>query len=348
MFFFQSFQNNFSRFRKSKRGYYSVLILFFFVILSLFSDLWINSRAWMVKYQGEYFFPLVQGFLPEKKFGGLEESEANYRNLKIRWEQEKGDNFVLLAPIPYNAYESDFDNELGAPPYPPSFKNHLLGTDTLGRDIMARLVFAFRITFIFSFVLYVLNTIVGVAIGSAMGYVGGWFDLFFQRFIEIWSNLPLLYILVILGSILNPSLLWLLIIFSLLNWTGITWLIRAEILREKKKTYALKAASIGLSKSRILFFHLLPNAMVPIIVNLPFAMIGGIGILTSLDFLGYGLPIPTPSWGELLKQGQETFEFAPWIILAPSLCTVGTLLLFSFIGETLRDSFDPKKMSSYF
>ena len=193
-----------------------------------------------------------------------------------------------------------------------------------------------------------LNTLIGVSIGCALGYFGGWLDLIFQRLVEVWSNLPVLYILIILGSFIVPNIYMLIIIFAIMNWTGISWLMRAEILREKRLQYCEAAISIGARPRRVIFNHLLPNSLVPIIANFPFQMIGGVGALTSLDYLGYGLPVPTPSWGELIKQGQQTFEFAPWIVLAPASAMVITLLLFAFIGEALRDTFDARSNNRFY
>ena len=329
-----------------RRGKFATLLLAILLLLAVFAEFWVGSRALYVSYQGKSYFPVVQGFFPATEFGGTEQFEADYRSLQQQFAEANDGNWLILPWSPYNPYESDFDPNLGSPPYSPSAR-HVLGTDTLGRDILARLVYAFRITFVFSLALYCLNTLTGIVLGCLMGFFGGWFDLGFQRVIEIWSNLPLIYLLMILASILTPSITSLLLVFAFFNWTGIAWLMRAEILREKQKTYAISARALGLSRMQVLFQHLLPNSLVPIIVNLPFAIVGGISVLTSLDFLGYGLPVPTPSWGEMLKQGQQTFDFAPWIVLSPSVATIITLLLFTFIGEDLRSSFDPRSYNYY-
>ncbi|MBL0690887.1 MAG: ABC transporter permease subunit [SAR324 cluster bacterium] len=339
-----------NRFKSFKRGYYSLLILLTLITSSLFLELWINNRALVVHYQGTYYFPIFSGFHSDQQFGGQDEFEVNYRDLTQRFRLNGAENNWLIMPlIPYNPYESDFDSSAGPPPYAPNLANgHILGTDTLGRDIMSRLFYGFRTVIFFSLALYILNTIIGVTMGSMMGYFGGWFDLIMQRIVEIWSNLPVLYIIIIIGSFLVPNVYLLVLIFAILNWTGISWLMRAEIFREKRLQYCQAALSIGASHTRVIFRHLLPNSVVPIIANFPFQMIGGIGALTSLDYLGYGLPVPTPSWGELMKQGQQTFEFAPWIVLSPSVALIVTLLVFAFIGEALRDTLDPKTNSRYY
>jgi len=334
------------RFKQIKRGYWSFWLLVTLVGLSLLLEMLVSQRALVVSYQGSLYFPSYSAVIPGKTFGLDYQYETNYRQLKEQWEGT-GQGWVLLPLVPYSPYESDFtltDN----PPNPPDFSSaHYLGTDNSGRDILARLLYGFRVAILFSFALYFATSTLGVFIGSLMGYFGGKFDLLMQRLVEIWTSIPTLYLILIMAALITPNFWLLLGILVFVSWTEMTWLMRAEIYREKNRQYCEAARSMGASNLRIIIKHLLPNALVPIIARLPFQMVAGIGALTSLDYLGYGLPIPTPSWGELLRQGQESFDYAPWILLSPSLATVLILLLFTFIGEAIRESFDPKRVTLY-
>lgn len=342
------FVHRLKKFKSFKRGYYSFLIILFLILSSFFLEFISNNKALLVKYRGQYYFPVFGQYYSDEFFGGQEDISPNYRDLKKRLALEP-DSWVLLTIIPYGPYEADFSDLSNPPPYPPSLESrHFLGTDTAGRDVLSRLLYGFRTTIFFAIALYIINTIIGVTIGCFMGYYGGWFDLIMQRLVEIWSNLPVLYLIIIIGSFVQPNIYFLLAIFAILNWTGISWLMRAEILREKRLQYSKAALSIGASSFRVIFYHLLPNSIVPVLASFPFQVIGAISALTSLDYLGYGLQVPTPSWGELIQQGQQTFDFAPWIVLAPCAALVITLLIFAFIGEALRDTLDPKSNSFYY
>ena len=335
-----------NQFRKIKRGYYSFIIISVLVFLALFLELLINSRAVVVYYDGELSFPTYTAMKSGNDFGLDYQYETNYRLLAKKFKGQVK-NWVILPIIPYNPYENDFTLDSN-PPNEPSLKSrHLLGTDNSGRDILARLFYGFRVAILFSFALYFFNSVLGILMGCSMGYFGGKFDLIMQRIVEVWTSIPILYLIIILAALITPNPIMLLSILVFAGWTDMTWLMRAEIYREKSRQYSEAARSMGASHFRIIVKHLLPNSMVPIIAKLPFQMVGGIGALTSLDYLGYGLPIPTPSWGELLKQGQESFDFAPWILLSPSIATIFILLLFTFIGEAVRESFDPKKVVLY-
>ncbi len=339
-------RKKFVRFKEIKRGYYSLVVILILIVFSLFAEFFINNKALLVKYQDNYYFPVLGKFYSGDTFGLDYSYEANYKELKkilqekfFQNPQEK--NWVLLPFIPYSAYENDFIN---IAPAKPSFVNrHLLGTDLQGRDVLARVVYGFRIAIFFSLALYILSTIIGVFLGCLMGYFGGIFDLIFQRIVEIWTSLPLLYILIIMAALITPSIGLLLIIFTFFSWTGITWLMRAEIYREKGKQYCEAARSMGASHLRIIFSHLLPNSLVPLVSALPFQIVAGITTLSSLDYLGYGLPVPTPSWGELLQQGQTSFTYAWWILLSPAFAAIVVLSLFAFIGESLRESLNPRE-----
>lgn len=329
-------------FKSIRRGYYSLIIVIGLLFFSLVAELFINNRALIVKYEKEYYFPVLGFFYGGETFGLDYSYETNYKELKTQFQnQEHRENWVLLPWIPYNPYENDFQV---LPPSPPSWKNrHLLGTDLQGRDVFARIVYGFRIAIFFSLALYALSTFIGTVFGCLMGYFGGIFDILFQRIVEIWSSLPVLYILIIMAALIVPSVSLLLIIFVFFNWTGMTWLMRAEIYREKGKQYCEAARAMGASHSRIIFLHLLPNSLVPLVTALPFQIVAGISTLSSLDYLGYGLPVPTPSWGELLQQGQNSFTYAWWILISPSIAAIFILSLFTFIGESLRECFNPRE-----
>lgn len=331
------------RFKSIKRGYYSLIILMFFVFLSLFAEFLMNSKAMLVSYNGHFYFPVFK-FYSSTTFGMESETEPDYRDLKIKLQKEKT-GFVIMPPITYDPYESDFVD--GSPPPNAPSKKHWLGTDDRGRDILVRLFYGFRTAIWFALLLTILGYAVGISIGAVMGYYGGWVDLFFQRIIEIWSAIPFLYLCIIIASIFEPSFVMLLFVLLLFEWIGITYYIRTEIYREKSKDYCLAAKSIGAKNFRIIFKHLLPNCLVPVITFFPFAMIGAITALTSLDFLGYGLPAPTPSWGELMLQAREHLHKAYWIPLAAFSAVVITLLLITFIGEALREALDPKQFARY-
>jgi microcin C transport system permease protein len=340
-------QKRLNRFMQIKRGYYSFLLVIGLILMTFVLELLVNSRAIIVSYQGELYFPTYTAIKPGTTFGLDFPHETDYRNLSQKWSTEGSKNWLILPPIPFNPYENDFSLSAN-PPNPPSWSSrHLLGTDGSGRDILARLLYGFRVAFYFSLALYLSTATIGIFLGSLMGYFGGWFDIIFQRIVEVWTSIPTLYLIIIMAALVTPTPYLLLAILVFASWTGMTWLMRAEIYRERNLQYCEAARSMGASHLRIITKHLLPNSLVPIIAGLPFQMVGGIGALTSLDYLGYGLPIPTPSWGELLQQGQESFSFAPWILLAPSLATIFVLLLFTFIGEAVRESFDPKKVTFY-
>ena len=251
-----------------------------------------------------------------------------------------------MPPVPYNPYENSFDT--GAyPPTPPSFaERHYFGTDTTGRDVLARLFYGFRIAMIFSILFVALVYFLGCAIGCAMGYFGGAFDLIAQRLIEIWSNIPFLYVVIIVASIFTPNLGLLLAIVVLFSWTGMTYYMRTATYREKSRDYTAAAQVMGAGSGRIIFRHILPNTISTLVTFVPFTLVGALTSLTALDFLGFGLPPPTPSWGELLHQGTSNLD-APWIVTAVFLAMVGVLTLVTFIGEAIREAFDPKKFTYY-
>ncbi len=316
------------------------------LLISVFAELLISNRA-LVVYDGEHvYFPTYGSMIPGKTFGLDYDYETNYRELKIRFSKRTDSAFVILPPVPYNAFELDLrDGEF--PPYAPSFKDqHFLGTDVIGRDMVARLIYGFRICMAFSLFLLVLNFSIGITLGCIMGYYGGKFDLFFQRIIEIWSAVPFLYIIMIISSIVIPSLIILVFISVLFGWMGLTWYMRTTTYKERAREYVLAAKALGASNMRIIFRHILPNSVSLIITFIPFSVAGGIGALTALDYLGFGLPAPTPSWGELLQQGTNNLQ-AIWIISSTVLALIVVMVSITFIGEAVREGFDPKLHTTF-
>jgi len=316
------------------------------ILASLCAELLVSNRALVVRYEGKFYFPTYGQILTGKTFGLDYDYETNYRQMAVKFRQEKSANWVLMPIVPFNAYENDLkENEY--PPFPPSLKErHYLGTDSVGRDIVARLVYGFRIAIFFSLGLLVANYTIGVSIGSAMGFWGGKFDLFFQRIIEIWSNVPFLYVIIIISSIIVPNFLMLIMIMTFFGWTGITWIMRTATYKERAREYVLAAKSLGASDARIIFKHIIPNTIAIIVTFAPFAVSSGIVALTSLDYLGFGLPPPTPSWGELLQQGSSNLD-AWWIAASVIAIMVITLTTVIFIGEAVREAFDPKMHTTY-
>lgn len=335
-----------NRFRSIKRGYYSFLILVFLIGLSLIAEIFINHKALVVKYNGEFFFPIVSDFRPGKTFGLDYDYETNYRQLQQKFEQEGEDNYVVMPLIPYNAFENDLPEGVYPPTAPDMELMHLLGTDTVGRDIFARLVFGFRIAIMFSLLLLFFNYSIGVTIGCLMGYLGGKFDLFFQRIIEVLSNIPFLYVVIIIASILTPNFYSLSFIMCLFGWIHMTWYMRTSTYKEKARDYVMAAKSLGASEGRIIFHHILPNSISIIVTFIPFSVASGIAALTSLDFLGFGLPVPTPSWGELLKQGIDNLD-SFWILTSVVFSLTAVLIMITFVGEAIREAYDPKKHLTY-
>jgi microcin C transport system permease protein len=424
------FKKRWSKFKTLKRGYYAFLFIIVIFGLSFFSEFLINSKAIMVKYQGEIHFTLFS-FESAKSFGLKGYGIPNYRHMKDVYEvrnrerkeriangtaseedlkyKEWGDDWVMLPLYPYGPLETLLDELPGRPPHPPTWAEvrwrqamydarlfqfpekmpgkqeisekyghpewkdldqvklyhklalagllplkegvelpgtfeHLLGTDDRGRDVFARMVYGFRTSVSFALVVTLFCYMIGISIGALLGYFGGKFDIIMQRFVEIWSAMPFLYTVMIFAAIMIPNFWMLVIILVMFKWMGMTYFIRGEFLREKSKDYVAAARAIGCKDGAIIFKHILPNALTPVISFAPFAVVANIGALVSLDFLGFGLPAPTPSWGELLGQGLANLH-KEWLILSPILAMFVTLLLVSFIGEAIREAFDPKQYS---
>lgn len=336
----------FRRFRSIKRGYYSAIVIVVLLAMSLIAELLVNSRAIIVSYQGEWHLPTYGAYLPGTTFGQDYKYETNYRELKEHFEEADSGDWVLMPPVPYNAFENDFKPGRHAP-YPPSLLDgHYLGTDRTGRDILARLVYGFRLAMAFAAVLLIFSYVAGIAIGCAMGYWGGFFDLIFQRLIEIWNSIPFLYVIMIVASIVVPNFWTLLIIFIAFGWTSMTWNMRTSTYKEKAREYVNAARALGAGSTRIVGSHILPNTISVIVTFIPFSIAGAVTSLTALDYLGFGLPPPTPSWGELLAQGTDNLQ-SPWIVGSVVTAMVAILLMVTYIGEAVREAFDPKKFTFY-
>jgi microcin C transport system permease protein len=326
-------------FKKNRRGFYSLLLFSLLFALSLFAEVLSNDKPFLIRYAGHWYCPLIATY-PETTFGGDFETEADYRDPYLITKLREPGNRVFFPLNPYSS--NSIDLGLGeAVPAPPS-KAHLLGTDDRGRDVLARLLYGFRLSILFGFALTLTGTLAGIIAGAAQGYFGGRTDLIFQRFIEVWSAMPELYLLIIFASVFKPSVLLLLVLLSLFGWMGLADYVRAEFLKGRNLDYVKAAKALGVNSLTIMHRHLLPNSMTPVITFLPFRMSGAILALTSLDFLGLGVPPGTPSLGELLAQGKGNIE-AWWLSLSTFIVLVGTLILLIFIGEALREAFDPRR-----
>ena len=341
-------KKQFYRFKSIKRGFYSFFILLVMILVSFFAEIFINSKALLVYYNGKLYLPTYTKIIPGSVFDLGYDYETNYKELQAKFKNNSSlfKGFLIMPPIPYNPYENDLKTN-SYPPFAPSFSDrHFFGTDNAGRDVFARLVYGFRTAILFSFCLLIINYTIGISIGCLMGYFGGKFDLVFQRIIEIWTNIPFLYVIIIIASITIPNFFVLLLIMAVFGWIGITWVMRTITYKEKQKEYILAVRSLGASDTRIIFKHIIPNTISIIVTYAPFAISGGIIALTSLDYLGFGLPAPTPSWGELLSQGWQNME-AWWIAVSVVMALIITLMIVTFIGEGIREAFDPKLHSFY-
>jgi microcin C transport system permease protein len=347
-------------FKANRRGWWSLWIFLTLFVLSLFAEFLANDRPLIVRYKGEWLFPVAVNY-PEEKFGGFL-ATTDYRDPVIA--KEIGANgFAVWPPIRYSYRTHNLDLPVPAPA-PPTWmlrddqckgiaqrtggtgcrdlEWNWLGTDDQGRDVVARLIYGFRISILFGLILCGISSVIGIAAGAIQGYFGGWTDLIFQRVIEIWTSIPALYLLIIVAAIITPSFFVLLGILLLFSWVALVGVVRAEFLRARNFEYVRAARALGLSDRAIMVKHLLPNAMVATLTFLPFILNGSITTLTSLDFLGFGLPPGSPSLGELLAQGKSNLQ-APWLGLSGFVVIALMLSLLIFIGEAVRDAFDPRK-----
>lgn len=329
-----------SIFKKNKRAYCSFLLLIFIFVLSLFSELISNDKPLIVKYKNELYFPVFHNYSDEF-WGGDFPTAANYSDSLIQ-NNIKQNGWLIMPPIPYSFNTVDYYLDSATPSAPS--KKHWLGTDEEGRDVLARILYGIRLSLIFALVLTFISSTIGIFVGAVQGYFGGKTDIILQRFIEIWDSLPQLFILIIIASVFLPTFLSLLVILLLFSWTGLTGMVRAEFLRLRNFEYVKAAQVLGVGNFRIMFRHILPNALVTSITFIPFIMAEAITSLSALDFLGLGLSQDYPSLGDLVRQGKDNLQ-APWIGVSIFVVLSGLLSMLIFIGEGVRDVFDTRKNS---
>lgn len=324
-------------FRNNRRAWWSFWIFSTIFSISLVAEVIANDRPLLIRYQGQWFFPAFVDY-KETDLGGDFETSANYHDPWLR-EQIESSGWILWPPVPYS-YHTHISNLPGPAPTPPS-RDNWLGTDDQARDVFARVIYGFRVSVLFALCLTAGSAVIGVFVGALQGYYGGKVDLFGQRFLEIWSSLPALFLLIILASIITPNFWWLLGIMLLFSWTSLVDVVRAEFLRGRNLEYVRAARALGVSNNRIMLRHILPNAMVATLTFMPFLLTGAIATLTSLDFLGFGLPPGSASLGELVAQGKNNLH-APWLSLSAFGVLSLMLTLLVFIGEGVRDALDPR------
>ena len=333
-------QRRLAIFRAHTRGLWSFRIFAVLFVVSLFAEFIANDRPLLVQYDGHWFTPVLVDYSEDAFGSDMMPTMADFKDpdLVARIDSK---GWMLWPPIRYS-YASVVRHLEAAAPAPPSWRNPL-GTDDQARDIVARVIYGFRLSVLFGFTLTIISSAIGIAAGAVQGFYGGTIDLLFQRFIEIWSGMPQLYLLIILSSIITPTF-WILLIFLLLfSWMSLTGVVRAEFLRGRKLEYVRAARALGVSNLAIMWRHILPNAMVATLTFLPFTLSGSVTILASLDFLGFGLPPGSPSLGELVAQGKDNLQ-APWLAITAFVVLGGTLTLLIFIGEAVRDAFDPRRV----
>ena len=326
------------QFKANRRGWWSLWLFSGLFVLTLGAELIANDRPLLVHYDDGWYVPVLVAY-PETTFGGFFPTETDYRDPFVQ-ELIEADGWILWPLIPYSYRTINPDLTLPAPS-PPSAENWL-GTDDHGRDVLARLIYGFRISVLFGLILTIASSVIGIVAGAVQGYFGGWTDLLAQRFIEIWNGLPVLYLLIIMASFVQPSFWWLLLIMLLFAWTQLVAVVRAEFLRVRNFDYVRAARALGVPDRTIMFRHVLPNAMVATLTFMPFILTGSITTLTALDFLGFGLPPGSPSLGELLAQAKANLH-APWLGITAFVVLAVMLTLLIFIGEAVRDAFDPRK-----
>ena len=327
------------RFKRNRMGYWSLVLFCALVLVSLCAELVSNDRPLVVRYEGQTYFPMFKDY-PEKTFGGDFETPTDYLDPFIRERLRAGSNWALYTVNPYGPNTLNYFAKAPNPSAPTG--DNWLGTDDRGRDLLAQLIYGFRVSVLFGLALTVTGVLLGVITGAIQGFFGGKTDLAFQRFIEIWGSMPELYLLIIFSAVFAPSISLLLILLSLFGWMGLSDYVRAEFLRNRQLDYVKAARALGVKSGHIIWRHILPNSMTPVVTFLPFRMSAAILALTSLDFLGLGVPPGTPSLGELLSQGKNNID-AWWISIFTFAVLVTTLLLLTFMGDALRDALDPRK-----
>ena len=327
------------RFKRNRLGFWSLVAFCILVVISLGAELVSNDRPLIVRYQGQTYFPMLKDY-PETTFGGDFQTPADYLDPYVRRRITEGGNWALYTLNPYGAQTLNYFAKQPNPSGPS--RDNWLGTDDRGRDLLAQLIYGFRVSVLFGMALTVVGVALGVAAGAVQGFFGGKTDLAFQRFIEIWGSMPELYLLIIFSAVFAPSIALLLVLLSLFGWMGLSDYVRAEFLRNRQLDYVKAARALGVKSGHIIWRHILPNSMTPVVTFLPFRMGAAILALTSLDFLGLGVPPGTPSLGELLSQGKNNID-AWWISIFTFAVLVTTLLLLTFMGDALRDALDPRK-----
>ena len=331
-----------ANFRGNKRGFWSLCTFLVLFTITLFAELIANDKPLVVQYDGAVYFPIFKTHT-EVEFGGVFEVEADYREPEVQTLIESAGGWMIWPPIRFSHNTIDYYLP-GPAPYPPSAE-HLFGTDNFGKDVLAGLIYGTRLSFLFGLVLTFFSSIIGVCAGSIQGYFGGKIDLIGQRFIEVWAGLPMLFILIILASVVESNVFWLLGILVAFSWMSLVGVVRAEFLRGRNFPFVMAARALGVSDVGIMVRHVLPNAMVATITFVPFILTGSITLLTSLDFLGFGLPSDSPSLGRLLAQGRTNIH-APWLGLTTFFTLAFMLTLLIFTGEAVRDAFNPHKEST--
>ncbi len=330
------------RFKKDRLGYWSLWTFLILFGISLGAEFVANDRPIIAVYQGKVFFPIWKDY-SEKTFGGDFETPTDFHDPAIRANLSSAGNWAIYPPVKYSYLTLNYFAKEPNPAGPSS--DNWFGTDDRGRDVLARLIYGFRLSVLFGLVLTLVGTVIGVFLGGLMGYFGGRFDLVSQRLVDIWRSMPELYLLIIFASIFTPSVWLLVILLSLFSWINLSDYVRIEFFRNRALEYVRAAKALGLTNTQIMWRHILPNSLIPVITFLPFQMSAAILSLTSLDFLGLGVPPDTPSLGELLSQGKANLD-AWWISLSTFIVLVGTLLLLTFMGEALRNAFDPRRKAS--
>ena len=333
-------QRRIENFRSNKRGFYSAIIFVFLFVITIFAEFIANDKPILVVFDNKFYFPVIEK-IPETFFGGEFETESDYKDPFVQ-KLINTNGFFVMPLIEYSYDTINYDLKVPSPSSP-TFEN-LLGTDDQGRDVLARLIYGFRISVFFGLILTFLSSFIGIVIGGLQGFYGGVIDLYGQRFIEIWSGLPVLYLLIIISSFIEPSFWVLLFIMLLFSWMSLEGVVRAEFLRARNFEYVKAAKALGVGNLQIMYRHVLPNAMVATLTLMPFILSGSIATLTSLDFLGFGLPPGSPSLGEMVSQGKANLQ-APWLGISAFITLSLQLSLLVFVGEAVRDAFDPRKVS---
>ncbi|QHH96204.1 ABC transporter permease [Acinetobacter dispersus] len=328
----------FLRFKQNRLGFCCFILFLIIFVVSLFAELIANDKPLLVRYQQSFYFPILNDY-PETTFGGSFETATDYQDPAVQQLIQK-QGWMISPPIAFSYQTPNLSLAVPVPSAPSS--QNWLGTDDQGRDVFARILYGLRVSLLFGFALTLCSAVIGIMVGAIQGYYGGWIDLIGQRILEVWGGLPMLFIVMILVSMFSPSIYWLFLIMLLFGWTQLVGLVRAEFLRARNLDYVRAAQALGVTDHKIIFKHILPNAMSSSLSQIPFMLTANIIALTALDFLGYGLPPDAASLGELLLQGKNNLD-APWLVLSGFFTLAIVLSLLIYIGEAARDAFDPRR-----